>query len=235
MSGTATTDRGRNRPSSITRNERGEDVFARAQRHSRFVRILKFVLPVSAVLMAGAFIGYSLLASSVNYSLDIGTPTVEDGELVMANPQLGGFTKDNRPYKMTAARAKQAIGGGSSIELEEITATVPIDNENFATVVAPNGTFNRESNRLDIDNSLLVKTTSGLEARLRSAQVDIDASTLRTEEPVEIKLNGTRISADSLEATDGGKVLVFENRVKVNIDPSRLNRSESSREISASD
>ena len=210
------------RSSPLERSERGADAFVRAQRHSRMVRRLKIVLPTLAVVIMIAFIGYSILASSVGGSVSMGTPSLEGGDLVMANPKLDGFTKDDLPYKMSAARAKQSLGGGNSIELEDIQARLPIDDSNWASINAAAGVFDKDDNTLNITSSVTLETTSGIVARLQSAKVDIAAKKLSTQDPVEIELDGTRIAAESMQATEGGKVLTFSDRVRVQIDPSQI-------------
>ena len=42
---------------------------------------------------------------------------------------------------------------------------------------------------------------------------------MTTAEPVDIVLNGTKITSDSMSIAQNGKLLVFEKRVKVHIDP----------------
>ncbi|WP_048645485.1 LPS export ABC transporter periplasmic protein LptC [Nitratireductor soli] len=206
-------------------SERGADAFARATRHSHRVRLLKFLLPLSAVALTVAFLGYSFLSSVPRGAVDLATASIEGGSLVMSSPELNGFTSDDLPYKMTAERARQKIGGEDIIELEGIRARVPVDKENFATIEAADGVYNRGENRLDIDSRISLKTTSGITAILESAQIDIGGSSLETSKPVEIELDGTRIAADSFAASDGGKVFVFDKRVRVTIDPSQVRQT----------
>ncbi|MCR4267353.1 LPS export ABC transporter periplasmic protein LptC [Nitratireductor sp. ZSWI3] len=213
---------GKGRGQLLGSSERGEEAFARASRHSRRVRTLKFLLPVAAIVVSVGFLGYSLLSSATRGTIDLATASIEGGSLVMASPELNGFTNENLPYKMTAERARQKIGGEDVIELEGIRARVPVDPENFATIEASDGVYNRQENKLDIDSKISLKTTSGVVATLDTAHIDIEASSLTSSKPIEIELDGTRIAADSFAASDGGKVFVFDKRVRVTIDPSRL-------------
>ncbi|MHA7884454.1 MAG: LPS export ABC transporter periplasmic protein LptC, partial [Nitratireductor rhodophyticola] len=64
-------------------------------------------------------------------------------------------------------------------------------------------------------------------ATLDSAEIDTENSSLASSKPVEIELEGTKIAADSFAAEDGGKVFVFDKRVRVTIDPSRLRETAS--------
>lgn len=201
---------------------RGDRAFRRARRHSLQVRVLKIALPAAALAIGLGFIGYSYLASSGVEAVDIGSVSFDDGSLVMDAPKLEGFTKDNLRYEMTAARARQALGDSSAIALEEIDAEVPIDAGTRARISAAAGLYDRTANTLDITDGMTLRTTSGIVARLKSASVDIDAGALSTDDPVEIELDGARIAAQSMRVDDGGKVLRFERRVRVDISPGRL-------------
>ncbi len=62
-------------------------------------------LPIAAALMAAGFFGYSYVSSPLPFEIDFSGAAVSDGKLVMTEPKLDGFTKDNLPYSMRAARA----------------------------------------------------------------------------------------------------------------------------------
>lgn len=208
---------------SVGRSERGEKAFSRAARHSRRVRVLKFVLPAVAAVASALLLGYSFLFSIGGDSVDPGSLSIESGNLVMDNPSLNGFTSANLPYHMTATRARQAIGGeDGAILLEDISATVPIDADNEASIRAAAGTFERGNDRLKLDDSITVRTTSGIFARLRSAEVDMESGSLTTEDPVEIDIDGMQVRANKFNATGGGERLVFEDRVRVRMDPKQI-------------
>lgn len=205
-----------------------EKAFARARRHSRLVRLLKVVLPAAAVVVAGIFVGYSMLSSAGVARVEAGLPAIEDGKLVMSNPKLDGFTNNNLPYEMTAARATQALGGASAIHLEKIRGKVPMDAGTEVSFEAASGTFDREGNTLDINSPLALTTTSGIRAWLQSALINIDTNELSTDKAVEVDMNGMHITADSLHTTKGGRVFMFDRRVRVRIDPSTLKQTPNS-------
>lgn len=196
--------------------------FRSALRHSGRVRLLKLALPLVALAMVVIFVGKSWLATPDGVSVSLGGTGIQNGRLVMADPKIDGFTADNRPYTMTAARAIQDIGGGTEIDLEGISARLPFDEENWITVVADTGVLDREASKLELDSEITVKTDTGVTAVLQSAMVDMEAGSLVTEKPVDIALDGTQIRADSMTVRDKGDVMIFEGRVRVNIDGERL-------------
>lgn len=199
-----------------------QDAFARAQRHSRIVWVLKGVLPVLGAVTAVAFVVYSYIATPASVAVQTDGSAISDGKLVMANPKLEGFTKDNRPYSMNAVRAVQDFQNEGIVELEGIDARLPIDAENWATVDAAHGIYDRDKNTLDIDSDVTVTTSDGMVAKLKSAYLDIGKGGMTTDDPVDIEVDGGKITAETMSIEENGKVLIFENRVRMNIDPKQM-------------
>ena len=193
--------------------------FGRAQRHSRRVRVLKLVVPLVAAVIAVTFLGYSYMAAPPPVVVETDSSAFSDGKLVMANPKLDGLTKENLPYSLTALRAVQDPDLEGVIELDGIDAKLPVSAENVAAIGASHGTYDRDSNTLDLDQEITVSTTDGMVAKLKSAFLDMGKGTMKTDEPVDITRGGSRITADTMTVRDNGKILVFENRVRLNIDP----------------
>jgi lipopolysaccharide export system protein LptC len=186
------------------------------------VRLLKTVLPVLAFAMAASFIAYSYRTSPDAIAVSADGAAYSDGKLVMANPKLDGFTKDNRPYNMTAARAIQDFQDEGIVELEGINAKLPMDEGNWASVTAPGGTYDRDKNTLDINGIMIITTSDGMVAKLKSAYLDIGQGGMKTDEAVDIQLKDAEVTSDSMTVLENGKVMIFENRVRMNIDPRRL-------------
>ena len=205
------------------RDRRVERAFAQARRHSGRVRLLKVALPAAALLMIAGFAAKSWLSAPGGLPIDLRALAIEDGRLVMSDPRLDGLTgSGGRPYSMTATRAVQDIGMSARIDLEGIDARLPVKEKGWMTVSAPSGVFDRAANRLDIDSELTVTSDEGLKAVFQSAVVDIATGSLDTSDPVDITLEGAHITADSMSVRDRGAVLVFENRVRMQIDGGRL-------------
>lgn len=172
--------------------------------------------------MAVAFVAYSYRATPNAVAISADGAAYSDGKLVMANPKLDGFTKDNRPYNMTAARAIQDFQNEGVVELEGIDAKLPVDKDNWASVTAPSGTYDRDKNTLDINGVMTITTSDGMVAKFKSAYLDIEKGGMKTDEAVDIQLKGAEVTSDSLTVLENGKVMIFENRVRMNIDPRRL-------------
>lgn len=198
------------------------DAFSRAQRHSRNVRRLKFALPSIAVILAVGFAAFSVMSTPPSGPIAKQTAEVAEGELVMANPKLEGFTKDGQRYSMNAGRAVQDFEQQGVVTLHGIDANMPIDKDKWARVQTESGVFDRNANTLDVTTDITVTTSDGMVANLKSAFLDINNGNLKTSDPVDIQANGSKISAGSMSILDNGKRVIFESNVRLDIDPDQM-------------
>jgi lipopolysaccharide export system protein LptC len=198
-----------------------EAAFGRARRHSQRVQVLKFLLPLTAAAIAIAFPVYSYLKTPAAVEIKADSTTFSDGKLVMANPKLEGFTKQNLPYSMNALRAIQDVSKQGIVQLETIVANLPLNANINAAVDALGGTYDRDNNTLELNHGVTVKTSDGVVAKLQSAFLDIGKGNMKTDDPVDISHEGSRITADTMTVQNRGQDLTFEKRVRVNIVPAK--------------
>jgi lipopolysaccharide export system protein LptC len=202
-------------------SERAE-AFGRAARHSRRVRRLKFLLPAVALAMGGVFVFYSYILPSAPIDVDADSASISEGKLVMANPKLEGFTKNNQPYSMTAERAVQEFDEQGVVNLEGISAKMPVEAGNWAEVTADRGVYDRTKHTIELNTNVVVTTTDGMSARLNTAFLDIDKGTMTSGDPVDIQMKGSTVTADSMSVLENGKIVVFDRRVRMNIEPGQV-------------
>ncbi len=207
----------------MSANRRGKDAFASAGRHSRRVRFLKYAIPVAALLSVGFFGAATFFRGTAPVDVSTDSVSLSDGRIVMANPKLDGMTGDKRPYKMMAERAYQEVNKDGLVELEKITADLPFGIDTTATLKAGGGFFDNSKSLLDLAKGIEMTTSDGMRAVLKSARIDIGKNGLSTSEPVDITTIGSHLTADSMKITESGKLLVFEKRVRLMIDPKKLN------------
>lgn len=180
------------------------------------------LLPALACALLLAIVGRSAALSYLQSGpVTVTGAMIENGRLIMQGPRMGGLNAAKRPYEMTAARAIQTITDTSFVDLEEIEAKLPVGRADWAHVEAATGTMTEADNTLRITSPMLVETTDGLTARFRSASIDMGKGDISTEEAVEVDTPTMKVTAERMDITEGGEVMVFERRVKVVIDDSR--------------
>ena len=176
-----------------------EAAFRRAQKHSRKVQFLKFVLPAAAILIAGSFAAYSYVSVPGSVSFDIsesaytrrqaGHGQSEARRLHQGKPPLfdDGDPRAFSIWTTAASSTSKASTPGCR--------SAPRSSRRSAR---RRGIYDREKNTLDIPSAITVKTTDGMTAMLQSAYLEIGQGNLSTKDPVDIKLDGAQIVADAM-------------------------------------
>ena len=203
-------------------NMRDSSVFLRANRHSSRVRLLRIALPVIAVLIIAGIAGAYILSQANLPQVTIANTAFENGRMVMRNPVLDGVDGKQQPYRLTAREAVQDPKQPRQVELDSISAEVPVQQGIYAHILAGTGFYDGDAKRLDLGGDIEVVTDDGMTAKLRDAAVDIGAGTLKTDNPIAMTTEQAEISAESMFVEDNGAKVVFENRVKMTIFPGKI-------------
>nr|WP_249133331.1 LPS export ABC transporter periplasmic protein LptC [Bradyrhizobium sp. AUGA SZCCT0177] len=196
--------------------------FASAARHSRMVRMLRIAVP-SAVVLAMA----SIVAVSVfnpfrmllpKLPVDIGNLVVSGTKITMESPHLAGFSTDQRPYEVWAKAAIQDLTDPDHMELKAPRAKVMLEDKSTVTMDARTGYYDSKQQLLDLRKDIFLQSSTGYEARMSQAYIDINKGTVTSDEHVDVKLlNGTLV-ADRLRILNSGEVVRFEGNVVMNLD-----------------
>jgi lipopolysaccharide export system protein LptC len=191
--------------------------FRAARRHTALVRFLRKAIPVAAVLSIGALIVVPFLAplrgGLASVSLD--SVGISGGKVRMEAPKLSGYRKDNRPYEVTAKAALQDIRNPTQVELETLIARLQMEREGWVTVNARTGAFDTQKEKLRLIDDVVVRTETGYDIRMRTADVDFKGGTVVSKEPVTVNLGTATVNADTLDVKDNGALISFEGRVHV--------------------
>ena len=206
-------------------NRRDDKQFDTAHKHSRRVKFLKKALPISAVSVVVIFIGSIFFSSTQFGNLSIESADFIDGKLVMKSPTMAGFDSRERPYDVKADRAIQDPKAPAVVSLEGINALVPVDDKSNARIIAAKGVYDSEKETMTLEDDILVTGARGMEIKLRSANIDMKSGSLLSSEPVSVRSNNTQISANSVQVRDNGNDILFQNRVRMTIQPSALRGS----------
>ncbi|APO73290.1 lipopolysccharide assembly LptC-related protein [Rhizobium etli 8C-3] len=215
-----------------TLNSSGKPAFAGPERsayatalfHSARVRRLKILLPVAAVIISLAFIAVSMVRAYLPENLKIEGAKIEDGKIVMEKPAIAGRNADGINYSMLAERALQDIKNPNLITLETIKAAVPVNDDLIARVEAATADYDRSTDNLALRDPFTILLSNGLTAKFQSAKLDIKGGKMTTDDPIEIQKDGASIVAQSLKMTDKGRVITFEGKVRMNVDPSVIRK-----------
>ncbi|WP_407654460.1 LPS export ABC transporter periplasmic protein LptC [Bradyrhizobium prioriisuperbiae] len=192
--------------------------FARADRHSRRVRLMRKAIPVvvvsSLLVIAGASI-FNPFRYITGLPIDIKNIAVSGTKITMESPHLAGFTPDQRPYDLRAKTATQDVTDPNHVDLHQLSSKVQMEDKSTVTMDALNGRFDTKSQILDLKDNIFLQSSTGYEARLSQAQVDIAKGTVASDQPVDVKLLNGTLNANRLRITDSGALVVFDGGVSM--------------------
>jgi lipopolysaccharide export system protein LptC len=196
--------------------------FAVAARHSRMVRILRVAVPAAVVLAMAAILGVSIFNPFrmllPKLPLDTGNLVVSGTKITMETPHLTGYTPDQRPYEVWAKTATQDVTNPDHLDLKTLRAKMLMQDQSTITLDAKNGFMNNKDQTLDLHKDIHLVTSTGYEAFLSQAFVDMGKNTVTSDEHVDVKLTNGTLSSDRLKITGGGEVVTFEGNVVMHLD-----------------
>jgi lipopolysaccharide export system protein LptC len=198
--------------------------FQAAMRHSRRVRFARLAVPIGAIAaIAGVVLMTWLSPLRLIGQMPFGLRDVviSGTKVKMEQPRLSGFTRDARPYELSASSAAQDITKPEQIELNELRAKIQMHDRNHVEVSAANGLFDTKAEVLTLENDILVTSTSGYEGRLSRAVIDTRTGNIVSEKPVAIKLRNGNINANAMEIDQAGQIVRFERGVSMTLMPNK--------------
>jgi lipopolysaccharide export system protein LptC len=201
----------------------GMDVrFAIAARHSRMVRVLRVAVPAAVILAMAAVVAVSIFNPFrmllPKLPLDVGNLLISGTKITMESPHMSGYTPDQRPYEVWAKTSTQDLTDPDHLDLKKLRAKLLMEDQSVVTMDALNGLMDTKEQLLDLHKDIFLQTSTGYEARLTQAFVDMAKGTVTSEEHVDVKLPNGTLTADKLRITGGGEIVRFEGNVVMYLD-----------------
>jgi lipopolysaccharide export system protein LptC len=201
----------------------GDRAFRAAMRHSRYIRFLRVAIPGAAVATVIGAIAFATLGQPLRMlskiPIDIGKIVVSGTKIMMQQPRLAGFTRDNRRYDMTAQAAGQDLTKPDLVELVSIRAIMEMQDKVIYETTAKTGLYNSKTDQLTLNQDIVVVSSTGYRALLSEAVVDIKAGKVVSEKPVEVITDTWTVNSNRMEIIDSGDLIRFERGVTVVLQP----------------
>ena len=196
--------------------------FAAAARHSRMVRVLRVAVPGAVLLALASIVLIQVFLNPFQTALaklpvDMSNLVVSGTKITMETPHLAGFSTDQRPYELWAKAAVQDLTDPDHVELQTLRAKVMMEDKSTVTMDAHTGYFDSKQQLLDLRKDIFLQSSTGYEAKLTQAYVDINKGSVTSDEHVDVKLLNGTLTADKLRIINSGEVVRFEGNVVMNL------------------
>ncbi len=149
--------------------------------------------------------------------VDISNLVVSGTKITMETPHLAGFSTDQRPYEVWAKSAIQDLTDPDHVELRTLRAKVMMEDKSTVTMDARTGFFDSKQQMLDLRKDIFLQSSTGYEAKLSQAYIDINKGTVTSDEHVDVKLLNGTLTADRLRIINSGEIVRFEGNVVMNL------------------
>ena len=192
-----------------------EQAFQHARRHSLRVRFLRAGIVVAAISCVLGLALWSWLDPFrvLPPGVSVKSVGLNGTRVTMEQPKLAGFRKDGRAYSVSAESSVQDIRNPGTINLSGVTAKVAMADKSSAQVTAPSGVYDTKKEQMDFLGDVRVRSDSGYDLAMKSAEMDFKGSVLSTREPIVLSMKTGTINADSMTILNNGQQITFEGNV----------------------
>jgi lipopolysaccharide export system protein LptC len=194
----------------------------RARRHSRLVGILKVMLPVTALALAGIIFIYTQVYDADN-QLTLTFTMIEeiDDDLLMTNPRFSGIDHLNRPFRVTADRAVQAMANPDTVSLIDVAAEMTLPAQGLIRAIAPSGVFDTKSQVLTLDGPVEFASDMGYTLHTDGARINLRSGV--ADSLGEVAGSGPigEMRADRMTISESGRIIRLEGNAMLRLRPER--------------
>lgn len=204
-----------------TTNRRASSrAFQAARRHSRLVRFLRLALPIGVVVVFAAITlmtYFNPLRMLTSLPVNIGSMVIHGTKVTMEQPKMSGFTRDARPYLLTADSAAQDLTKPDMIELNSIHAQVQMKDDSTVRLTALKGLYDSKKEILHLNDNIRINSSNGYKGLLSEAEVDIKKGDVVSNHPVRLEMLQGTLDAKRMTITKSGEIVHFDGGVKMTL------------------
>ena len=189
--------------------------------YSRFVSLMKFLLPVIALVVVVLVVAWPHInTSDLKFRLGITVLKLTGAaDPSMINPRYVGTDSDNQPFSITADLARNIIDKGADVTLVMPKADITLEDGTWLVLTANDGVFSRTEKKLLLAGAVNLFHDSGYEFRTERATIDLSAGTAESNDPVTGQGAFGLLKGSGFRMMNKGKVIHFLGKSKLTLYP----------------
>jgi lipopolysaccharide export system protein LptC len=189
--------------------------------YSRFVNLMKFLLPAVATGLLLLDVAWPRIQSSLDHlrlafaRLDLS----EARDLRMVNARFSGLDKRHRPFVLTADVARQTPDHNDLMALDGPKGDITLQNGAWLAITAFTGVYLTQGQLLDLFGDVKLYHDRGYELTTDTAHVDMASGTAEGHDSVQGQGVFGDITSEGFRLLDHGQTIVFTGKAKLHIVP----------------
>jgi lipopolysaccharide export system protein LptC len=194
-----------------------------ALRYTRFVTVMKRVLPLAAGALIAIVIVYAMLPrQSDKLSFAYERMGKIDNDLAMLKPRLTGADHKGHPFVITADAAIQQAANVKRATLMNVEADLTLDEGRWLNATARKGFVDMDKGSLALSGGIAVFSDDGYELHTATADVDLKKGLFRGSAEVTGQGPAGMLRADSFEIDRKSNQIVLTGHVRMTILPGEV-------------
>jgi len=188
-------------------------------KYSRFVGLMRYLLPGIALVMVIAIIAWPDLYKHGENIIALPGPTSPDGDLTMEQPRYMGKDERGRPFVLTAETATQDTKDKRQITLMTLQADLTLTDGTWITVSADRGLYHQGRKTLDLTGNIDVFSDKGYEFHGQAARIDLATNVVTSADPVRGQGPFGLLSANAMKIFNKEQKIEFSKGVRMTLFP----------------
>lgn len=187
-------------------------------RYTRFVNAMKFALPSLAFLILIAVLFWPNFISTGKQvekaARDALTPTgLRNFE--MDKPVFVATDDKDRPYRLTATKARQTSRNATTVALDDPKARIKLEDGDNVRISARRGRFDRKKNQLTLMGDVNVHHDRNYTFRTAHATIDMKTKSAWGRQQVYASSPKATVAAQGFRIIDKGATVIFTGKTRV--------------------
>jgi len=183
----------------------------RKRGYSRFVSLMKFVLPGLAVTVMGAMMLWPQIKARTDQFV-VGFATLDPRETdprTLVNPRFLGLDDKEQPYTLIARSAEEHSDDPNLVDLDNPQGDILLNEGRWVALNGDTGLYSKQDRTLDLWGNVTLYRDDGFEFKSETAHLNLDDSSGHGDDPVKGQWPDGTIQSEGFELIDGGAVINF--------------------------
>lgn len=181
--------------------------------YSRFVKSMRYALPILAIILVVVVATWPEMDDKivvVNKADILPNTESEVGENELINPRFETTDAQSQPVNVTANRALQNQENPNLVKLDKPVADLKMKDGKQVNIEALDGTYEQQTEKLYLQNNVIIKHESGYELNAEELRVDMKTREAFSDKNVSIDGPDATINATGLEGNVDEGILIFK-------------------------
>ncbi len=187
-----------------------------SRRYSKFVKSLRYVLPLLAVVMTVIVVTWDEAGRRVApLKKEELLPASQNIQNELLKPVFNSIDDKKQPYTVTADRAVQNRANPDIVELEKPVATITMNSGEKIDANAVSGLYEQNSQKLNLEGDVHLIHSNGYTLSTEELRVDMAAQKTYSGRDVFIEGPAGTLDATGLEGDAATGAIIFTGPAKV--------------------